>query len=214
MSFFQRRVGAGKVGVIVAEFAMLVATRDARRSQQRLRSCPHLAVAARHAAVVPGAGPGIWAGRNGLPAGSFTKRANFRGSLDTLSVGQLSFDHRGHIHLGKNSPLLTLHPKAGFAQAANPVCLCTSCEPAARAVEGSRKTRPHGAKQPLRQPQFGPWRCETGFRRGFSQLTFAAEGGEYKTVRFPNSAITSFPPGVGWERTRPARRDYEQSRSG
>ena len=43
--------------------------------------------------------------------------------------------------------------------------------------------------------------CGTGFPRGFSQLTIAADGGEYNTVRFPNSAIIIFVPVLaGYER--------------
>ena len=48
----------------------------------------------------------------------------------------------------------------------------------------------YGAK-PLRWLQLGTRRCKTGFPRGFSQLTFAAEGAQYEAVRFPNSAIAN-----------------------
>ena len=40
-------------------------------------------------------------------------------------------------------------------------------------------------EKPLLSGQFRIEGLETGFRRGFSQLTFAKEGGEYLAVRFP-----------------------------
>jgi hypothetical protein len=47
-------------------------------------------------------------------------------------------------------------------------------------------------QKPLGQLQSGLGRCKSGFRCGFSQLTIAPEGGEYQTVRFPNSAENQF----------------------
>jgi len=60
------------------------------------------------------------------------------------------------------------------------------------------ENRPLVSQKPLLSAQSGPERCETGFRRGFSQLTIAREGGQYQTVRFPNSATARFNPGLGW----------------
>src|SRR5580692_11569470 len=44
-------------------------------------------------------------------------------------------------------------------------------------------TRQH--QNPPHQPQSGTWGCETGFGRGFSQLTFSVERGEYQPSGFP-----------------------------
>ena len=44
--------------------------------------------------------------------------------------------------------------------------------------------------KPPRKPKVGRRSCETGFRRGFSQLTFARMRGQYSAVRFPNPVIT------------------------
>jgi hypothetical protein len=60
------------------------------------------------------------------------------------------------------------------------------------------ENRPLTSEKPFSRLHFGQEGCETGFRRGFSQLTFAREGGEYQTVRFPDSALASLPPGLGW----------------
>jgi hypothetical protein len=57
--------------------------------------------------------------------------------------------------------------------------------------------------------QFGAGKYKTGFQRGFSQLTFPAEGGEYKPSGFPTQPEPILPPGAGWARKRPVRRDYE-----
>jgi hypothetical protein len=52
--------------------------------------------------------------------------------------------------------------------------------------------RPDPCQKWLRQRQFATPQCEIGFRRGFSQLTFRPEGGEYsrqvfQTQRAPSS---------------------------
>jgi len=44
------------------------------------------------------------------------------------------------------------------------------------------------------KPQFGPGECETGFRRGFSQLTFNEKGGKYHPSGFPTQPHL-LPPG-------------------
>lgn len=40
-------------------------------------------------------------------------------------------------------------------------------------------------ESPPPRPQFGLRQCKTGFRRGFSQLTFSVERGEYQPSGFP-----------------------------
>jgi hypothetical protein len=57
---------------------------------------------------------------------------------------------------------------------------------------------PTALQNPLSQPQFGRWGCETGFRRGFSQLTFSTERGEYLPSGFPNSDTTFVLPVLCW----------------
>ena len=50
------------------------------------------------------------------------------------------------------------------------------------------RTEENGAfrtAKPLLSARLGAWGLETGFGRGFSQLTFTKEGGEYVAVRFP-----------------------------
>jgi len=160
VGFLERGVGAGEVRVVVGEFAMLVASRDAGGSQERLRPCPQLAVTTRDTAVVFRAGPDIWAGWNRFPAGTFTKRADLCGSVDSLSLDRLSFDHLsfehlGHFHLCKDPTLLTLHPKGGSAQAGKAARLCTSCEGRARPVQGLGKPALWGLKWRLGCPNSG-----------------------------------------------------------
>src|SRR5215831_10543530 len=48
--------------------------------------------------------------------------------------------------------------------------------------------------KPPPKAHFGPAGCKTGFRRGFSQLTFPVEGAKYERSGFPNSALARFPP--------------------
>src|SRR3974390_3154819 len=84
----------------------------------------------------------------------------------------------------RKSSASTLHPGASFAQAGKPAFLCTSCEGWAWSVESVGKPSPKSGK-PLGEAQFGLERCETGFPRGFSQLTFATFGGEYEPSGFP-----------------------------
>src|SRR5579864_9378333 len=74
MSLRQGGVGARKVGVIVRKLAMLVAARDASRTQQVLSPRPQLAVAARNTTFALAAA-GTRGGRHRLPAGSFAQRA-------------------------------------------------------------------------------------------------------------------------------------------
>src|ERR1700726_2409322 len=47
-------------------------------------------------------------------------------------------------------------------------------------------------RKPPGWPQFGPNECKTGFRRGFSQLTFATDGGEYEPSGFPTQSEPIF----------------------
>jgi hypothetical protein len=63
-------------------------------------------------------------------------------------------------------------------------------------------------RKPCGWPEAVQGRCKTGFRRGFSQLTFGGERGEYKPSGFPTQS-NQFPPGAGWARKRPVRRNYE-----
>ena len=59
-------------------------------------------------------------------------------------------------------------------------------------------------------PQSGTMGCKTGFGRGFSQLTFSAERGEYLASGFPTQAQAFVLPELCWVciRRRPARRNY------
>ncbi len=49
---------------------------------------------------------------------------------------------------------------------------------------------------PLLQAHFGSRGCETGFGRGFSQLTFSTERGEYLPSGFPTQTRAFCPPGI------------------
>jgi hypothetical protein len=118
----------------------------------------------------------------------------------------------------------------GNLQVRNRRRLCTSCPGVVEAVEVLRKAvslRHNGrfrhrgnesfhpsirVRNPPRQPQSGTEGCKTGFRRGFSQLTFSVERGKYHPVRFPNSVTSFCPPGAGWVciRKKPARRNNNE----
>jgi DNA-binding protein HU-beta len=104
---------------------------------------------------------------------------------------------------------LTLHPDPVFPQVRNAAFLCTTCAGVCGAVEELRKTAPglrfgacarshalsciHSQPQnPPRQPQSGSRGCKTGFRRGFSQLTFSPERGKYEPSGFPLSHMLLF----------------------
>jgi DNA-binding protein HU-beta len=50
-------------------------------------------------------------------------------------------------------------------------------------------------------PQSEPLGCETGFGRGFSQLTFSPEGGKYQRSGFPTQPQYYFPGEAGPEET-------------
>jgi len=60
-------------------------------------------------------------------------------------------------------------------------------------VEDGGKLSLAGAK-PLLSARLGAWGLETGFGRGFSQLTFTKDGGEYVAVRFPTQLEPLFVP--------------------
>jgi DNA-binding protein HU-beta len=66
----------------------------------------------------------------------------------------------------------------------------------------AEENRSPSSEKALAKPESGRRRCETGFRRGFSQLTFAKERAQYSAVRFPNSALTpkALPVPAGHER--------------
>ena len=51
--------------------------------------------------------------------------------------------------------------------------------------------RPDPGQKRLPQRQFGTPRCEIGFRRGFSQLTFRPDGGKYRPSGFPTQRASS-----------------------
>ena len=82
MGFCQRRMSAGEVGVVVGQFAVLVATRDACPGKQPIRPRPQLAVAARDPAVVYTRA--IRARRRCLPSRALAQRANLCRSLNHL----------------------------------------------------------------------------------------------------------------------------------
>ena len=142
-------------------------------------------------------------------------------------------EHRGHTSaaalITDTRPMLetipvplTLHCCGRFAQVLKPSRLCTSCEPVVRSVEDGGKmeysftSEPAvvaSSRKPCSKPQFGPDRCKTGFRRGFSQLTFSPEGAQYQRSGFPTQPHL-FLPGLwaGYERDLRGE-THEQSRS-
>ena len=121
--------------------------------------------------------------------------------------------------------LLTLHPEADLAQVLNSGPLCTSCAGAAHIVEGRGKTgeedwkmrlpniagrpakRPDPYQKRLPQRQFATPRCEIGFRRGFSQLTFRPDGGKYRPSGFPTQRASSPRYCAGNEKNLPRRKN-------
>ena len=125
--------------------------------------------------------------------------------------------------------LLTLHPKANLAQVLINGPLCTSCAGAAHLVEGRGKTgeedrkcagsvalpniagrpakRPDPGQKRLPQRQFGTPRCEIGFRRGFSQLTFRPDGGKYSRQVFQLSEPLRPGTALGSKKNLPRRKN-------
>jgi hypothetical protein len=59
-------------------------------------------------------------------------------------------------------------------------------------VEASLLVLPLLPQNPPRQPHSGTRGCETGFRSGFSQLTFSLERGKYEPSGFPLSHMFLF----------------------
>ncbi len=208
MRFGQRGMRAREVRVVIGEFAVLVAAGNTGRqpstSRARARSWQSQRVTRRSLVLAVGA-------VRGLPSCTVAEGTNFYWGLDHVSTESFIPDYRsrgrwkrsltlagrtlrlrsGQAASVATQPFSTLHPARHFAQAGIPARLCTSCERRAAPVE-SRGKRSVGCVKPLRQPNSGKRGCETGFRRGFSQLTFLAEGAQYETVRFPNSAHSHF----------------------
>jgi hypothetical protein len=185
-----------EVGRIARQFTVLIAPRNTRGCQQGLAARPQAAIAARYPAV--SGRPGL--NRKRLPSRAIAERTNLRRCFSQHSILLSVFSL-----LKLYSP--TLHQKAAVSQARNPHCLCTSCAATIRAVEaGGKPALGHGQikwrcrhpaprltrscsgrwllPNPPRQPQSGTWGCETGFWRGFSQLTFSPERGKYQPSGF------------------------------
>ena len=53
-------------------------------------------------------------------------------------------------------------------------------------IWSAEENRSGNVEKPPQQGKYGRPSCETGFRRGFSQLTFRPEGAQYQAIRFPN----------------------------
>jgi hypothetical protein len=85
MGVSKRRVGAGKISVVVCEFAMLVSARNARCRKEGMSARPELAVATGYAAVVD-AGGTITVRGDGLPACTFAQWANIYLGLNHLGT--------------------------------------------------------------------------------------------------------------------------------
>ena len=174
---------------------MFISSWDARRRQQRLCSRPHLAVAARHTPLCNTAAiPNGW--RCGFPSCTTTQWTNVCGALIT-----------GFFHLHSNSLLSTLHQPCSLAQVAKASILCTSCEGTAWPVDAFGKSFHTVRKSRLDSPN-----SITGVVKQASGAVLTVDiRPRQRTIRDGQVSQLShsqfFPPGAGWDRKRPARRD-------
>ncbi len=162
---------------------MLIPLRNARCGQQRLSPRPQTAVAARHPAIIRAAASPC---RYGFPSCALAQRTNLRGRLPH----RRGF-HLRAAHFQTNSPLSTLHPRAGSAQVGKPVYLCTSCEPGPCPVEGVGKPGQGRLKGAWVAPIRGRGVRNRLPARIFT-VDFLRRRRTIRAVRFPNSAIASF----------------------
>ena len=158
---------ARKIRIEITQLAVLIPPWNPRSRDQRLGPRSHLAIATGHAPVVDASRDHARRGFYGLPASSFTNWTNVRRSFDHL---RLPAFQRFLLRLCTFRPLLR---KAETS----PSCVHpVNHHPHLwRALENVAS----GSGNPPPRAQFGLRGCETGFRRGFSQLTISKDGAQY-----------------------------------
>ena len=168
MRLRQRRVGAREVGIVIREFAMLVSPWDARSPQRSLGPGSQLAVAARHSPVVY-----TLDARNGFPTCTFTQRTNVSGSLNHCDSSSSSHD-RVCLAPDALARFLLFRLCTGTRSPCKRESLTICVHPVQdrHVLWRTSENRSCRSRKALPMPEPGRRRCETGFRRGFSQLTF------------------------------------------
>jgi hypothetical protein len=196
------------------QLAMLVSSRDARRFQQGLSPRPELAVATGYAAVVDAASA-VTRLRDGFPSCTFAQRAyiywglnhqiphltldrrnrgSFCGTLASLAGRTLRLRLRASCVCPYTIRLFRLCTLRAVSRKLQTVAGCVHPVKDRGVLWRAEENCISAAAMPLLSARFKTGGLETGFRRGFSQLTFTKDGGEYVAVRFPTQLQPFFVP--------------------